>query len=65
IRWVAQTNVHYQLEATSEFPTGTNTPVWIELGPEVIGPTNFQTDVTTTIQSQRFYRVKAPWVIEP
>ena len=65
VEWIAETNVHYQLQGLSEFPPGMTNLLWFDIGPEVIGPTNFQTDTTSVIQSQRFYRVIAPWVVWP
>lgn len=58
IYWTAEPDITYQLQAT---PTLTTIPpTWIDVGDEVIGPTNWQRE-TNTMRLERYYQVKAPW----
>jgi hypothetical protein len=59
IWWNAETNVHYQLLGATAL--GDISPgYWFNIGPEVIGPANSQTE-TNAWPAARFYRVSAPY----
>jgi hypothetical protein len=60
IGWNAETNVHYQLLGATALGA-TNSSYWFNVGPEVIGPANSQTE-TNSWPAARFYRVAAPYV---
>lgn len=63
VQWIAQTNVHYQLQAVTNLTGAPTNLFWFDIGPEVIGPTNVQTD--ETCDPERYYRVIAPYVEWP
>ncbi|WP_372798888.1 GEVED domain-containing protein [Pontiella sp.] len=56
IEWNAQTNILYQLQATTNLLVSNS---WVDIESPVLGPVHLQTNAVTT--SQRFYRVTAPW----
>ena len=58
VYWKAETNVHYWLQATTNLSAPAT---WSNIGSEVIGPANNQTE-TNALQRARFYRVVAPYV---
>lgn len=58
ISWDARAGVHYQLQAVTNLEGAPTNLIWFDVGPQVIGPTNVQTD--TNADAQRFYRVVAP-----
>ena len=60
LRWRAESCIHYQLQATATLTNAVPLP-WVDVGPEVIGPANTQSE-TNTLRLQRYYRVMAPWV---
>lgn len=61
ISWDARPGVHYQLQAVTNLEGAPTNLIWFDVGSQVIGPTNLQTD--TNADAQRFYRVVAPYVI--
>jgi hypothetical protein len=59
--WTTQTNLHCQVEAVTNLtgaPTNLN---WFNVGGEVIGPSNTQTETNVPAPSERYYRVRAPF----
>jgi len=54
----ADAGLHYQLQSTVDLTNGAG-QVWSNVGPHVIGPSNWQID--TSLPASRFYRVLMPW----
>ncbi len=62
VQWNAETNTHYEVLAASNLGTNNGTDiVWQVISPIIIGPSNRHTH-TNTATSQRYYRVRAPWI---
>lgn len=55
VEWNAETNITYQVQGSTNLTTN----VWADVGAQVIGPNNWQTN--STAHTQQFYRVTAPW----
>jgi hypothetical protein len=59
--WTSLSNLHCQLQAVTNFtgaPTNLN---WFNVGTEVIGPANSQSETNLPPTGQRYYRVFAPY----
>jgi hypothetical protein len=59
VQWTSESNIRYQLQAvTNLIGASTN---WINVGSEVVGPANSQSETNVPSQTQRYYRVVAPF----
>ncbi|MBT8046609.1 MAG: hypothetical protein KJN67_05545, partial [Pontiella sp.] len=56
VEWNAQSNITYQMQSTTNLVISNS---WVDVGTEVVGPVNWQTN--STAPTQQFYRVTAPW----
>jgi hypothetical protein len=57
IEWTAENNITYQMQSSSNLLTN----IWTDVGGEVIGPVNWQTN--SAAPTQQFYRITAPWTL--
>lgn len=55
VEWNAQSNITYQMQCSTNLLTN----VWVDVGPYVIGPINWQTN--SMIHSNQFYRICVPY----
>ncbi|MBT8042527.1 MAG: hypothetical protein KJN98_05100, partial [Pontiella sp.] len=56
VEWNAQSNITYQMQSTTNLVISNS---WVDVGTEVVGPVNWQTN--STAPTQQFYHVTAPW----
>jgi hypothetical protein len=59
--WTTQTNLHCQVEAVTNLTGAPTNLHWFNIGGEVIGPANTQTETNVPTTSERYYRVRAPF----
>ena len=63
LAWTYENDVHYQMRYAPVLEGNyLHNDYWIDIGPEVIGPAHEYEEINSSILTQRFYRVVAPWV---
>jgi hypothetical protein len=61
VQWASETNIHYQLQAVTNLIGAPTSLFWTNVGGEVLGPANTQSETNSPPGSQRYYRVFAPF----
>jgi hypothetical protein len=64
LAWTYENDVHYQMRYAPELGTNyASNILWINIGPEIIGPAHEYQESNPIVFTQRCYRVMAPYIV--